>query len=91
MSFDLRNVNNYDFTGNIRDQGGCGSCYTVAFTQAMESRLRVKYGYEAPTLSPQHIISCNYMTEGCEGGWPHYNALFAENAHVVQESCAPYK
>lgn len=31
------------------------------------------------------------MTEGCEGGWPHYNSLFAENAHVVQEACAPYK
>ena len=31
-SFDWRNVDNYDFTGEIRDQGACVSCYTVAFT-----------------------------------------------------------
>ena len=37
------------------------------------------------------MLSCNYLNEGCEGGWPHYNALFAENAHVVQEACAPYE
>jgi hypothetical protein len=30
------------------------------------------------------------MTEGCEGGWPHLNALFAENGHLVSEECAPY-
>lgn len=30
------------------------------------------------------------MTEGCEGGWPHLNALFAENGHLVTEDCAPY-
>jgi hypothetical protein len=31
------------------------------------------------------------MTEGCEGGWPHFNAYFAENGHLVAEDCAPYK
>jgi len=56
----------------------------------MEARLKVKYGYEPPTLSPQHLLSCNYMTEGCEGGWPHFNAYFAENGHLVSEECAPY-
>jgi hypothetical protein len=30
------------------------------------------------------------MTEGCEGGWPHFHAYFAENGHVVSEKCAPY-
>lgn len=31
------------------------------------------------------------MTEGCEGGWPHFHAYFAENGHLVGEDCAPYK
>jgi hypothetical protein len=31
------------------------------------------------------------MTEGCEGGWPHFHAFFAENGYVVSEQCAPYK
>ena len=30
------------------------------------------------------------MTEGCEGGWPHFNSYFAENGHMVSEECAPY-
>lgn len=30
------------------------------------------------------------MTEGCEGGWPHFHAYFAENGHLVSEECAPY-
>ena len=37
------------------------------------------------------MLDCNYMTEGCEGGWPHFNAYFAENGHLVAEDCAPYK
>ena len=25
--WDWRNINNFDFTDNLRDQGHCGSCY----------------------------------------------------------------
>jgi len=57
----------------------------------MESRLRMKYGKEPPEISPQMLLDCNYMTEGCEGGWPHFHAMFAENGHVVGEDCAPYQ
>lgn len=39
-SFDLRNISGFDFTGKVRDQGGCASCYTMGFIQVMESRLR---------------------------------------------------
>lgn len=31
-NYDFRNIKNYDFTGPIRDQKECGSCYTLAFT-----------------------------------------------------------
>ena len=75
--FDWRNVDGYDFTSQIRDQKACGSCYTVAFTQVVESRLKIKYGEEVPQLSPQMLLDCNYLTEGCEGGWPHFHAFFA--------------
>lgn len=39
-SFDLRNISGFDFTGKVRDQGGCASCYTMSFIQVVESRLR---------------------------------------------------
>jgi hypothetical protein len=31
-NFDWRNVSGFDFTNPHRDQGRCGSCYTVSFT-----------------------------------------------------------
>lgn len=37
------------------------------------------------------LLNCNYMTEGCEGGWPHFHAYFAEQGHLVEEKCAPYQ
>ena len=36
-------------------------------------------------------MTCNYMNEACDGGWPHFNVFLAENAHLVAEECAPYK
>jgi hypothetical protein len=35
-------------------------------------------------------MTCNYLNEGCAGGWPHFNVYFAQNAHLVSEECAPY-
>jgi len=36
-------------------------------------------------------MTCNYMNEGCDGGWPHFNVFLAENGHMVSEECAPYQ
>ena len=43
-SLDWSNFEGYDFTGDVRDQSACGSCYTMSFTQVIESRLKMKYG-----------------------------------------------
>jgi C1A family cysteine protease len=90
-AFDLRNFTGYDFTSGVKDQGGCGSCYTFSFLQALESRLLQQEGKAVEPLSPQQVISCNYMTEGCEGGWAALNGFFAENSNLVGEACAPYQ
>jgi len=90
-SYDFRNINGYDFTGPVRDQGKCGSCYTVAFVEAVEARLKLKYGKQLPVLSSQQVMQCNFMNEGCEGGWPHMNSYFMERGYMVTDECAPYK
>ena len=41
---DFRNMDGYDFTSYFRDQGKCGSCYTISMTQVMEARIKLKYG-----------------------------------------------
>ena len=50
---DWTNFMGYDFTAPIRDQGSCGSCYTVSFTHVIESKLMLKYGKPVPMLSAQ--------------------------------------
>jgi cathepsin C len=89
-NFDWRNVKGVDFTNPHRDQKACGSCYTVSFTQIAEQRLKLKYGKDVPFLSPQQLMTCNYMNEGCDGGWPFFHGFFAENGYLVTDDCAPY-
>ena len=40
-----------NFMGKVRDQGSCGSCYTVAFVTLIENRLRYLSGSAHPDLS----------------------------------------
>lgn len=90
-SYDLRTIDGFDFTNPLRDQGACGSCYTVSFTQVVESRLKQRYGKKVPVLSPQYLMMCNYLNEGCDGGWSFFHGFLAENGYMVSEKCAPYK
>jgi len=42
--FNWENLNGYDFTGRIIDQGRCGSCYLLATNGMLESRIKVWEG-----------------------------------------------
>ena len=37
------------------------------------------------------MMSCNFMNEGCHGGWGLFNGFFLENYYTTDEDCAPYK
>ena len=37
------------------------------------------------------MLSCNFLNEGCEGGWAFFNGLFMEKGHMVREDCGPYR
>jgi cathepsin C len=67
-NFSWEDVLGYDFTPNVRDQKGCGSCYSIASTSMLESRLKIWYGVDRE-LSIQFPLQCNFMNEGCNGGW----------------------
>jgi len=44
----------------------------------------------AEPLSPQFVLMCNYMAEGCEGGLAIFDGYLAEYGHLTTEKCAPY-
>ena len=43
--YDFRNIQDYDFTGPLRDQQDCGNCNTMSFIQVIDARLKLKYGH----------------------------------------------
>ena len=51
-AFDWSDFQGYDFTGESRDQGSCGSCYMIATVTMLESRIKLFYG-EEKSLSSQ--------------------------------------
>jgi hypothetical protein len=36
-------------------------------------------------------MECNYLNEGCDGGWAIFHGFWAERGHLVSEKCSPYK
>ena len=62
----------------------------MSFIQSVEQRLKLKTG-KSQQLSPQHVLTCNFLNEGCEGGWAMFNGYLAESGHLVSEECAPYR
>ena len=89
-NFDWSDFEGIDFTGESRDQGSCGSCYMIATVTMLESRIKLYYG-EEKVLSSQMPLQCNFLTEGCHGGWGYLGGMFLQSYYTVNEQDARYK
>lgn len=89
-SFTWEDFQGYNFVGDVMDQKGCGSCYVVASTTMLESRIMVYYG-EKHDLSSQFPLQCNFMNEGCHGGWGIFNGIWLEDYYTVARQDANYR
>ena len=56
----------------------------------MESHLKIKYG-KAIDLSSEFPLTCNWLTEGCNGVWGIFAGNFLESFYTTTEKCAPYE
>lgn len=89
-AFDWSNFRGHDFVGKMMDQKSCGSCYMIATITMLESRIKIFYGEER-SLSSQMPLQCNFLTEGCHGGWGLLAGMFLESYYTVDDNKAPYK
>ena len=90
-NWDWRNVGGISFIPPVRSQGGCGSCYVFSTLTSLEARLRIQTNNQDKTLfSKQFALSCNFYSEGCDGGYPVLLAKFLQEFEAVPESCFEY-
>lgn len=70
------------------NQGGCGSCYTVATIRMLSARHRIsanKPGAEPFSISfPLH---CSEYNQGCDGGYAFLQSRWSEDVGLIPEHC----
>lgn len=92
-SWDWRNVDGVNYVPKVRNQGSCGSCYAFASRGMLESRLNIlTKNTRNISLSPQDIMDCSPLSQGCSGGFPYLIAgRYGKSYGFVEESCNPYR
>jgi len=93
-SVDWRTKN---MTTPVKDQGGCGSCWTFSATESLESHIAIKTG-QLMVFSEQQIVSCATNpnkcggTGGCEGATQEIAFNYTRDAGGISlESSYPYQ
>ncbi|XP_027034883.1 pro-cathepsin H [Tachysurus fulvidraco] len=68
-SIDWRQKGNY--VTKVKNQGGCGSCWTFSTTGCLESVTAIATG-KLPLLAEQQLVDCAgaFNNHGCSGGLP---------------------
>jgi len=52
----------------VKNQGSCGSCWSFSAVAALEGAFNLKTN-EVKIFAEQHLVSCDTVDSGCNGGW----------------------
>lgn len=75
----------------IRDQGKCGSCWAFAASEVLSDRFCIaSNGAVNVILSPQDMVSCDYLDHGCNGGILTLSWTYLKYFGIVSDECKPY-
>jgi len=88
--FDWRKKDGQDYVDPVVDQGACGSCYAVATTSMLNSRVRIQTKNRVkPSLKWGQVLSCNRYSQGCAGGFPYLVEKYAQDFGLTKSGkCA---
>lgn len=80
------------YTTKVKDQGYCGSCWAFSATEQIESdSIRLGLLTTNDTLSPEQIVQCDKIDEGCDGGNTETAFEYVMSAGGIEtESNYPY-
>jgi len=73
----------------VRDQARCGSCWAFALSEVLGDRFCIQ-GCDKGVLSPQDLVSCDYMDAGCNGGNLASSWSWAKSKGITTDACMPY-
>ena len=77
---------------DVKDQGGCGSCWAFSTVEVVESMWMIA-GNSETLMSPQQLVDCSgaYYNEGCNGGWYFWAYDYLKVNKEMTEASYPYK
>ncbi|KAF8034020.1 hypothetical protein BT93_C0334 [Corymbia citriodora subsp. variegata] len=76
----------------VKDQGGCGSCWSFSATGALEAAYHQAHG-KGISLSEQQLVDCAtaFNNQGCDGGLPSQAFEYIKyNGGLETEKAYPY-
>ena len=74
----------------VKDQGGCGSCWSFAAIGAIENIYHKLTG-NLTVFSEQYLVDCDNLDGGCEGGWPTETFKWISKNGVIKQDLLNYK
>ncbi|XP_060802906.1 cathepsin B-like [Amyelois transitella] len=98
-TFDAREKwHNCPSLNEIRDQGGCGSCWAFGAVEAMTDRWCIHSNGSQFHFSAQDMVGCVTKAKGCHGGapieaWNFWNTdgVVSGGNYNSKEGCRPYE
>jgi len=95
VSLERGNQTLVGFVNPVRDQGQCGSCYAVASTNMLSSRLMIRHPDLQPAWSVQgadgisvkQSLDNNPYNQGCSGGYPYLVSKWGFENDLLSDFC----
>merc|ERR1712032_160251 len=83
-------IDHRNFDANVKNQGGCGSCWAFAAIGAIENNYHQLTG-NLTLFSEQYLVDCDNQDNGCNGGWPSSTFNWIGANGVFEDSVSTYR